>query len=264
MSEQENKKIESDLVEKEQSQSVKVKQSDGQLEFTDSATGKTVVLNLELSKDIEGAERPLRISVDEFRAALQQVNELDLTWTGDIIPRIQPKEPQRIDRRSSPEFLQLTEKHPYLPYELGTIIRFLLMGKVTPEEVGESESEFLQKAAIVKEMVITPDFRAEFFFSHSIKVPHFIDVDWEVVVKAYENNVNGSPGIVYGLLSLSLFRPETPWEGKSRNNKQSVTVAVNERLADKLIKSLEQLKVALQNAKRDAEEFQAVRRDHAG
>ncbi len=92
-----------------------------------------------------------------------------------------------------------------------------------------------------------------FFFKNSTKVPHLLDVDWEVVVKHREMNVVVKPNVAYGLLSLLLQSPENSgWGVQKRRN--TVTVALDEQLIAKLITSLVNLKEALQKTSKELEE----------
>lgn len=81
-------------------------------------------------------------------------------------------------------------------------------------------------------------------------MPYFLDVDWEVVVKAFEKNVKGMPGISYALLALH-FRDPDAFERQTR--RRTTTVAVDEQLVDTLIESLQEVKTALERARVFAE-----------
>lgn len=231
-------------------------ESSKQLKIQDPVTGQTLVFTAQPEEQPIEDEEPEEyrpIPVVEFQDALRKIDEIGITWTSDSPPRITPKDPEKRGALFSREIQILKEKYPYLPLEVGSIIRALLMGKEKVEYAATSENEFLHKAATVKELLITPQFRSEFFFKNSTKVPHLLDVDWEVVVKHREMNVVVKPNVAYGLLSLLLQSPENSgWGVQKRRN--TVTVALDEQLIAKLITSLVNLKEALQKTSKELEE----------
>ena len=109
-----------------------------------------------------------------------------------------------------------------------------------------------EKAQIARDLVINlrRGFTSEFFFKYAIKVPYFVDLDWEVVIKTYERNVRSMPRIPYALLSLVFRHSISPRLGLDidAGERQTLTVAVDENLIEKLIASLAEAKVALQRA----------------
>ncbi len=230
------------------------------LTIQDPDSGKTITLKISVAEDDSTVDEPEEfrsIPVEEFKSVLQKIDQLGLCWTADVIPSVRVKDDVSSDPLSDPEFLELTQQYPHLPFELSSFTRALLTGKVRIGEAAANENEFYQKAAVVQEFVLSPRFKHEFFFKNSIKVPYFTDLDWEVVIKAYERNVDVRPDVVYGLISLAFIKSDSsnPWN--SRPPRQAVTVAVDEKLVDKIIESLTDLKKALQKARKDIESIQA-------
>lgn len=243
-----------------------IKRLGNQITIQDPESGKTIIFKAQVVDDEDDAddtEEFRLVPVEEFKAALHTIDRLGLCWTPDLPPSVRPKEGVSGDPLSNPEFLELTKRYPHLPFELDSITKALLTGKVRIGESASNENEFYKKAAIVQALIISPQYKNEFFFKNSIKVPYFSDLDWEVVIKAYERNVEIRPDIVYGLISLSFYKNEShnPWN--RTGGRQAITVAVNEKLVDKIINSLTTLKKALQNAHEDLESMQATRKSHA-
>lgn len=199
------------------------------------------------------AQQPL--STEEFRSVLEQIDSLGLTWTADVPPSLRSKRP-KLEAQSYPAkgITEIQNKYPNFPDELGSVIFYALTGSEVMRSIIGTADEADLKAQIVRELVIDqrPDFTSEFFFKYAIKVPYFVDLDWEVVVKAFERNVRDMPRIPYALLSLAFRQSITPRfigtniveSGRSR----TFTVAVDSHLIEKLISSLTEAKDALKKA----------------
>ena len=238
-----------------------IKRLGDSLTIQDPDSGKTITLKIAVVEDETDVEEPKEfrpIPVEEFKSVLQKIDQLGLCWTADVIPAVRAKEGISSDPLSDPEFLEITQQYPHLPVELSSFTRALLTGGVRMGEAANSENEFYKKAAVVQEFVISPRFKHEFFFKNSIKVPYFTDLDWEVVIKAYERNVGVRPDVIYGLISLAFIKSDSsnPWNPKPP--RQAITVAVDEKLVDKIIESLNDLKEALQKAREDLKSIQAA------
>lgn len=186
------------------------------------------------------------LTSDEFRAALREVDALGLTWTADRIPRPTAKKPETEDALFSEELREIRQAYPSLPSELSLVVFRALTGGPVPLTLLGGKDELDKKVVAVNEILITGEYRSEFFFKYAIKVPYFLNVDWEVVVKAFEKNVKGVPGIPYALLSLHFRDPEAP---DQQTRRRATTAAVDERLVDKLIASLQDVKMALEQAR---------------
>ena len=200
------------------------------------------------SKEKDNRHRPL--SSDEFRSVLQRLDALNLTWTPDIPPLVRSREVGANDFLFSEEYISIQESHPNFPQELGFAIFHALTGSKSSGSFLGTKEEADQKAKAVREFLDTPEFRKEFFFRYAIKVPYFLDLDWEVVIKAAEKNVETMPRIAYALLSLVFRQPTTAITGGKE--KETLTVAVDEKLIDRLMSSLSDVKTALVKAQKVA------------
>jgi hypothetical protein len=119
-------------------------------------------------------------------------------------------------------------------------VAYIFLGGEPPESIVGDKVSLEAKAALVRARVITPEFRAEFFFKHAIKVPYLTDIDWEVVFKLFEKNVVDMPGVSYALLSLRVLDPSSVF----RVQRESRIL-----ILDELIDSLVQAKGCLTRAK---------------
>ncbi|HKV41220.1 MAG TPA: hypothetical protein VJX67_18585 [Blastocatellia bacterium] len=206
-----------------------------------SENGETVDLEPVAGSLARASEKPLKqLGTEEFRSVLEKVSALGLTWTAELPPRITAKEELLRSSVFGEEYRKIQEQYPAFPHELFHVLYYALTGR---KDLGvESDSELDAKASVLQELLITPEFRGEFFFKHAIKVPYFVDLDWEIVIKAFERGVHSMPRIPYALLALE-FRDSDAAEGSRK-----VTVAVNAPLIDRLLKSLEEAKLALHRA----------------
>ncbi|MGI8654293.1 MAG: hypothetical protein ACR2LC_03635 [Pyrinomonadaceae bacterium] len=214
-----------------------------------SATIKATVVEEEDEEEYEEDVKPL--TPEEFQKVLKRVDELGLTWTADRYPRIKAKDIQLEGALFSEGFEDIRTRYPELPRELSVVVSYALTGNKAfvaggVEAIG-GEDYLEPKAAIARELIITPEYRAEFFFKHSIKVPYFESIDWEVVLKTHEKNVARPVGVPYALLLLT-FHNTNPKAGKLDEH-QNITVAVDERLIDGLMSTLIEVKAALENSR---------------
>ncbi len=200
----------------------------------------------ELYDDADDIEERGPLTSDEFRAALRTLDDIGVTWTADRVPHAVAKKPETKDALFSKEVEDIRRSYPDLPRELGLVVFHALTGTPVPLSLVGGKDELDKKVAVVNEVLITGEYRSEFFFKYAIKVPYFLNVDWEVVVKAFEKNVKGVPGIPYALLALHFRDPDTPERGIEH---RTTTVAVDERLVDTLIGSLQEVKTALEQAR---------------
>lgn len=229
----------------DQEYEVTFRKSSNELVLKDPKSGQSIMLRgrLEETEPDDEEEPPKPLAPDELRAALERLNSIGLTWTADRTPAIKPKSEGIDDPFFTEEFSKIQSQYPHLPSELGLIVAHAITGGNVPaERVGDAE-DLKKKAEIVRELLITPEYKSEFFFKHSIKVPYLSGTDWEVVFKLVEKNVAGPPGISYALLSLIYHYPSI---GASPHRHQSVTVAVNNEIIDRLIRDLNKLKEALE------------------
>jgi len=225
-----------------------------ELTFTDPVSGQTITFKVNVIEDEEDdedddEEEPEPLAPDDFRGVLQRIDALGLTWTADRQPRVKAKDPQSEGVLFSEDFQDIQKNYPSLPRELGVVMSYALTGnKVFVAggiEVVGGEEFLEQKATIVRELLATPEYRSEFFFKHAIKVPYFESIDWEVVLKTYEKNVERPIGVPYALLLLT-FHNTNPNVGKIDEHR-NVTVAADVNLVNKLIATLIEVKTALES-----------------
>jgi hypothetical protein len=212
--------------------------------------------------DIEDEPMHSPLTPAQFRSVLQQLDALGLTWTADVPPHLRAKDVKTRTAFPNKELGEIQQKYPSFPRELGNVIFYALTGSESMQSVIGSTEDADQKVLIARELVINqrPDFRSEFFFKYAIKVPYFVDLDWEVVIKAYERNVKDMPRIPYALLSLVFRQPLSPrvligGPGTEANEQETLTVAVDGHLVEKLIGSLTEARAALMRAQELAGEI---------
>lgn len=226
---------------------VKVNRENGEVVFTDP-TGKEFALKLD--QEETEAERSKPLTPEEFKQVWDKLNELGITWTTDIPPAPKFKPDWKPTATFSKEYRELQERYPTFPRELSRVILHKLLHK--PHE-GKAE----QKAGMISGL-LTQEYRSEFFFKYAIKVPYFEDIDWEVVIKAYERGAYRMPKIAYALLALTLREPvdtslNVEDAAAEYREPEFITVAVNEQLIDNLIDKLVTIKDALVKAQRAAD-----------
>jgi hypothetical protein len=221
--------------------------SKNQVVLKDLKTGRITTLKANIieteddSEDNDGDEiKPL--SADEFRQALEQLAALGLTFTADRMPRVIAKDPKSEEGFFSDEFGRLQAAYPNLPREVSTVVYHALTGAPAPETVVGTKEELEKKVRAVRDLVVTANYRSEFFFKRATKLPYFEDIDWEVVFKTHERNVQEFPAVAYALLSL-LFH-----NSSALDEHQNTTVAVDLKLVNKLIRILVDVKTALEDA----------------
>jgi hypothetical protein len=181
------------------------------------------------------------LSTDDFRSVLQQVHALGLTWTADAPPRLIAQKPGIENTTTLAAVQKLARSYPNFTEELGATIWYILTGSKSLAS-GQTKEDLEAKAAIVLESgLISDKYRSEFFFRFATKVPYFSDLDWEVVVKAYEKNVQEMPGVTYALVSLQFRNPI----GVSSPPPHAVTIALDGHSVERLIKILTDVKNAL-------------------
>jgi hypothetical protein len=234
----------------EQSIEVTVNKATNELSLRDPLTGRLITFkaNIVEPDEDEDEDESEPLTPEQFRAALQAVDDMGLTWTADSVPRVRAKSPETEDALLSDEYDEIQEKYPTLPRELSSVVFHALTGGRAHESIVGDKDTLENKAAAVRELIISPEYRAEFFFKHAIKVPYFESIDWEVVFKTHERNVNSSPAIPYALLMLT-FHNTNPRIGQIDEH-QNMTVAVNGSLVDKLMITLFDVRQALQDAQK--------------
>lgn len=204
----------------------------------------TVKANIiEPEEDLDDDDEVKPLTADEFRKALEQLAALGLTFTADRIPQVVAKDQKSEEGFLSDDFERLQTAYPNLPRELSAVVYHALTGAPAPESVvGSSKEELEKKVRAARDLVITSSYRSEFFFKYSTKLPYFETIDWEVVFKTHERNVQTFPAVAYALLLLVFHN------SNERNEHQKMTVAVDLKLVNKLIRILVDVKSALEDA----------------
>lgn len=223
---------------------LRINRATNELVFADPKTGKETKIK---AKFIEGEKEAFELkqplTVDEFQRVWEKLRELRVTWNTDIPPTPVFEAEYKRDEEFWSEFTEIQHKYPNFPNELGEVILHALLHHPSTKEVDK-------KVQIINSL-LNQEYRAEFFFKYAVKVSSFEDIDWEVVVKAYEKGTERMPRIAYALLSLVLRSPvNTTLSLEEAANQhldpEFITVAVNEKLVDKLIDRLMEIKFALE------------------
>ena len=224
-----------------------------ELTFIDPVSGKPITFKTRIiEEESKKEEEHEPLTPDEFRKTLRRIDDLGLTWTADIFPCVKAKTPETEDALASEEFAEIQKKYPQLPRELHVATSYFLTGNKAYTHWVGTEDDLKKKAAIARELLISSDYRSEFFFKYAIKVPYLRDIDWEVVFKLFEKSVKGSPAISYGLLTLAL---RDPFITGRPANVQHITVAVDENLVNKLLTILNEVKAKLEKARQITEQL---------
>jgi hypothetical protein len=211
-----------------------------------TATIKATVIEEEEGQEDEDDAEVLPLTQEQFRDALQRLADLGLTWTADRLPHVRAKTKEADQSLLSPEFEQIQQEYPTLPRELSAIAFHHFTGTPVAENIVGGEDDLKRKVDIAREFYLDDDYRSEFFFKHAIKVPYFSDIDWEVVIKGYEKNVQKFAGVAYALLSLRVDNPDFSGQKLQPRN---ITVAVDTARVDRLLEILGEVKEALDAAR---------------
>lgn len=256
---------------------LKINRENNELSFLNPITGRNITVKALIQEEKKQEEADVKrtpLTPEEFRAVLNSVDALGLTWSADIPPRPRFKKGVEPSQTLNPEYHKIQKKYPNFPRELAGVILVALMENKQPPDLVGNEDELKEKVAALRETLITPEYRSEFFFKHAIKVPYFEDADWEIVIKAFERAVKPMPKSAYALLSLVFRRPVDATLPIARGSNEYrrpdfVTVAVNEYLLNKLITLLTEAKAALSKAQQVADllddqvEFSEVKTDES-
>lgn len=226
--------------------------SKNELIIRDPNTGRVITLSTRVEEEEteEAGKEDEPLTPDEFRKALERLDALGLTWTADRAPRVKTKDDTPESVLFSDEYEQIQADYPTLPRELRVVASYALTRNKAFVSGGLSivgGEEYLEsKAAIVRELLETPEYRSEFFFKQAIKIPYLETIDWEVVFKTHERNVETMPGAAYALLMLTLHNTNPRISGLDEH--QTITVAANLPLVDKIIGLLLEVRGALEEA----------------
>lgn len=240
-----------------QSLSLTVNKETNEIVFTDPS-GKVFVVRPQIIEPKPAKEEEYKpLSVEEFGSVLDELKSLGITWSTDIPPSPTVKELSKWTPPVAKKYTEIQKKYPGFPSELGNVILHALLGRKQSSAIVGDEKTLSKKSETVQSHILTQEYRSEFFFKYAIKVPYLEQVDWEIVVKAYEKNVKAMPRVAYALLSLSLSNPTDitfPLERGARQPRgsQFITVAVNEKLIEKIMSELKMVKQHLERAQESA------------
>ena len=196
------------------------------------------------SETVPQREEAQSLTPDEFRAVLLEIESLGLTWSTDLPPQLLAKTQDGTGSFASGKLEDIEDRYPNLPNELGYVIWYALTGTEPITDLVGTKEDLEAKAEVVRELLITPEFRDEFFFSQMVKVAFFENLDWEVVVKTSEQGVQRFPGNAYALVTLLM-------EGNAHygDKRDTVTFAINETRVERLLGVLIDMRAALQRAR---------------
>jgi len=132
---------------------------------------------------------------------------MGLSWTSDFPPQLRSSGtgPASIGKS---EFEKLATTYPQLPLEVSALIQFIITGLPPSVSLVGTNIERDKKAEVVKSLIVTPEYRSEFFFENSIKLHKLCSLDWEIVIKAAEKGVARVPACTYAIFSLVLHKSE--------------------------------------------------------
>ena len=215
----------------------------------EGASNQTTVVASALGRETDrarGEEDRGPLSGDEFTELLRRIDAIGLTWIHDNPPSLRPKDPDDRKALASEELTKIIKEYPYFPYELGATLFRVLVGS---SEIADNE-DLEKKRAAVAEYVITPEFRHEFFFKGSLKVPYFVDADWDVSVKIFERNVSSFPLLPYALISLDIEQ-----SSYSEEEPNTIFFAADEKRIHSLIAVLKEALVSLETARAISEDL---------
>lgn len=194
--------------------------------------------------DSANQSKSATLTAAEFRSVLHKIDNLGFTWTSELPPSLVTKDGVANGTFASKKLEEIQNTYPEFPNALGYVIWYAITGTQPLTDVVGTEEDLQAKSAIVWELLITPEFRDEFFFRHMLKIPSFDNVDWEIVVKTAERGVQRFPGNAYAMVSI-LLEGNPHYNGKN----ETVSFAINESRLAKLIKVLDEMRVALQRAR---------------
>jgi hypothetical protein len=226
---------------------LKINRSTNELIFTDPKTGKETKIKAQFVEEEKEAPFELKppLTATEFQEVWNKLDKLGITWNTDIPPTPVFKPGCKRDTEFWAKFLEIQRQYPNFPNELSGAVLHALLHPTSDKPIDGKVQSI--------DTLLSQDYRAEFFFKYATKVSSFEEIDWEVVVKAYEKGTERMPKIAYALLSLVLRNPvNTTLSLEEAANEhlepEFVTVAVNEKLVDKLISRLVDVKAALEKA----------------
>ena len=243
-------------LEAEETLEITLRKSSNEIVLKNPADGRIIKLKANIEdgfeeqlENLDEDDIPPPLTPDQFESGLRRLDKLDLKFSVDLMPLILAKDESSPDLIGVNEFEELQAEYPNLPREVGLVVHNTLTGRKDALDILGGLENFLKKSALVKELVITNEYKSEFFFKHALKVPYFESIDWEVVVKTHEKGVEGIVSIPYALLMLTLHDTNHRSSSKSLLH-QNITVAVNLDLIAKLLGTLTKVKAALEESEK--------------
>ena len=201
---------------------------------------------LEEVEDDDDEVQPL--TPEQFEDGIKRLDALGLTFSVDLFPSIKSKNENSPDIIDAEEFESIQDSYPLLPREVGLVAHNIITGNLHGLDLLGGREFFEKKSEIAERLVVTSKYREDFFFQHALKVPYFESIDWEINLKTHENGVKNNVSVPYALLMLS-FHNTNPKLGRLDVH-QNITVAANRELLGKLLVSLTEAKLALDESEK--------------
>lgn len=209
-------------------------------------------------EEIEGEDDEIRpLTPAQFEDGIKRLDALGLTFSVDLFPSIKSKNESSPDIIDAEEFEDIQDSYPILPREVGLVAHNTITGNLHGLDLLGGREFFESKSEIVQRLVLTDKYREDFFFQHALKVPYFESIDWEINLKTHENGVKNNVSVPYALLMLS-FHNTNPKLGRLDVH-QNITVAANRELLEKLLVSLTEAKIALDESEKLREMLTNIR-----
>lgn len=178
---------------------------------------------------------------DEFSSILREVDGLGWQWSTDDPPALIAKPSMTPDTDA---LNTLSKKYPSFPRELSHIIKHALWGWSPDIDIVGPPADLPAKVASVSSMILTDEYRSQFFFEHATRLRKFYDLDWEIMVKAAERNINRVPGTVYANISLETSETQPDFEERTA----ATLFAADARALKRMITLLQDALKALEKA----------------
>jgi hypothetical protein len=187
------------------------------------------------------------LSPADFEYVARRLVELGLSWTPDAAPSLIKT---GLGELNHEEIRRLMTSYPGFQREFRALVHLALTGHTQHAElVGDREVAPAKTQTVLS--LLSEEFRSEFFFRNATKVPRFVDLDWEVVVKSAERGVARVPGTHYALLRL---------QAQGERGTSALIFAVNEVAARALLEEVRSVLAAIEGAR---EHGPAIRDDNS-
>ena len=197
------------------------------------------------------------LTPEQFEDGVKRLDILGLTFSVDLFPSIMSKNESSPDIINAEEFEDIQNSYPLLPREVGLVAHNTITGNSHGMDLLGGQEFFEKKSEIAKELILTNKYREDFFFQHALKVPYFESIDWEINLKTHEKGVKNNISVPYALLMLSIHNTN-PKLGRLDMH-QNITVAANRALIEKLLVSLTEAKLALEESEKMREILRNVK-----